>query len=58
MNAATRASGATPLHRAAYAGHLDVVSMLVDAGAETSTRDRDGETALHKVGQIATVCYA
>lgn len=35
----------TPLHAAAYKGHLDVVRMLVEAGADTALRDPDYDTA-------------
>ena len=31
--------GCTPLLRAAYNGHVDVVRLLVDAGAEKEAKD-------------------
>lgn len=40
-------SGATPLHEAARAGHADVVSLLLRAGAETASADESGRTSLH-----------
>eukprot|EP00884_Botryococcus_braunii_P007456 jgi/Botrbrau1/16711/Bobra.0270s0002.1 len=47
-NAATRSGRATPLHRAAYMGHLHIVQTLLQAGADASLQDSDGESALHK----------
>ena len=43
------AGGATPLHRAAYAGHRDIVELLLSNGADPRLVDSDGKTALHKV---------
>jgi ankyrin repeat protein len=37
----------TPLLLAARAGNLEIVRMLVDAGADTGVRTVDGETVLH-----------
>ena len=31
----------TPLHTAAYKGHLDIIRMLIDTGADTTVRDPD-----------------
>lgn len=42
-------AGATPLHRAAYCGHVDVVRLLLGRGADPTLCDDDGATALHKV---------
>ncbi|MBI3862938.1 MAG: ankyrin repeat domain-containing protein [Planctomycetia bacterium] len=36
----------TPLHAAARGGNLEVVRMLLDAGADPALRDADGKTAL------------
>jgi len=44
---ATDDSGRTPLHLAAEQGHVDVASMLLDAGAAVDAGEEDGETALH-----------
>src|SRR6185436_20006259 len=38
--------GSTPLHRAVFADHLDVASMLVKAGARVSAVDRYGVTPI------------
>ena len=48
MNSATRAGGATPLHRAAFTGQERCVAMLLDADADPLVVDADGESALHK----------
>ena len=50
VNAATRSGHVTPLQRAAYCGHSDVVSLLLRSGAEVQAQDSDKKTALHKVG--------
>lgn len=47
-NKKTRGGHATSLHRASYAGHENVVKMLIDAGADPCAQDSDGCTALHK----------
>ena len=47
----TNACGATPLHRAAYAGSADACTLLLDAGANVHARDTsfsDHATPLHK----------
>ena len=48
-NVQTRSGGATPLHRAAYAGHLEIVDRLLSCGATPCLCDEDGKTSLHKV---------
>ncbi|CAN0527777.1 unnamed protein product, partial [Ectocarpus sp. 12 AP-2014] len=44
--AATGAQGATPLHFAAEKGHLEVVKVLMHAGADVNSRMPSGETPL------------
>ncbi|XP_029360568.1 ankyrin repeat domain-containing protein 49 isoform X2 [Echeneis naucrates] len=39
--------GYTPLHRAAYSGHVDVVFALITAGSKVNPRTIDGWTPLH-----------
>lgn len=41
------ADGYTPLHRAAYSNHTDVVSYLLSIGANVHTKTQLGWTALH-----------
>lgn len=38
--------GWTPLHAAGAAGHVDVVKMLLDAGANPNSTDKAGSTPL------------
>lgn len=39
--------GYTPLHRAAYSNHTDVISYLLSIGANIHTKTQLGWTALH-----------
>ena len=39
--------GATPLHRAASRGHLDIVKVLLSANASPNMADGEGNTPLH-----------
>jgi ankyrin repeat protein len=39
-------NGATTLHRAAWRGHVDIVKMLLDAGAPVDPRNNNGATPL------------
>ena len=48
VNRATTAGGATPLHRAAFTGRVEVVRALLAAGARPAQQDADLETPLHK----------
>lgn len=45
--AAVDADGYTPLHRASYEGHCQVVELLLDRGAAVNAKTADGWTALH-----------
>jgi len=39
-------SGLTALMAAAYRGHIDVIRVLLDHGADVSIKDQQGKTAL------------
>eukprot|EP01113_Clastostelium_recurvatum_P026151 TRINITY_DN3138_c0_g1_i2.p1 TRINITY_DN3138_c0_g1~~TRINITY_DN3138_c0_g1_i2.p1 ORF type:complete len:830 (-),score=195.56 TRINITY_DN3138_c0_g1_i2:127-2616(-) len=39
---------ATPIHHAAFSGHVECVLALLDHGAHINATDQDGATALHK----------
>lgn len=50
----------TPLHWAASSGHLDVVTYLLENGAEVDKVDNGGWTALHIAGVrdcLRSVCF-
>ncbi|XP_048258010.1 palmitoyltransferase AKR1-like isoform X2 [Haliotis rufescens] len=50
----------TPVMRAAYRGHRDVVELLVSEGADVSLVDRDGDNTLHfacRGGHLDTVKF-
>uniref|UniRef100_A0A0B6ZGQ1 Uncharacterized protein n=1 Tax=Arion vulgaris TaxID=1028688 RepID=A0A0B6ZGQ1_9EUPU len=51
VNATTQSSKATPLHRAAYMGHSEIVSLLLDYKADPTCLDCDGMIPLHKAAQ-------
>ncbi|KAM8879863.1 ankyrin repeat domain-containing protein 49 isoform 1-T3 [Spinachia spinachia] len=50
--------GYTPLHRAAYSGHVDVVSALIAAGSKVNPRTVDGWTPLHSACRWSRVTVA
>lgn len=47
-NGKTRAGATTPLHRAAFMGHIDIVKLLLAAKADSSLQDYDLTSPLHK----------
>ena len=49
MDRQTTEMRSTALHRAAVAGHAEVVRLLLEAGADVRIRDCDGLTALERV---------
>ena len=38
----------TPIHVAAFAGHVDILSLLIEHGADVNGRDDGGDTPLHQ----------
>jgi ankyrin repeat protein len=44
-------AGRAPLHLAAKGGHLGVVKLLIEAGADVNLRDAEGKTALDLAGE-------
>lgn len=52
------ADGYTPLHRAAYSGHVDVVSALLAAGSKVNPLTVDGWTPLHSACRWSHVAVA
>ena len=57
VNARTQACQSLALHRAAHAGSVEIVQLLLAHRAEPTCRDCDGKTALHKCAeQMAAMC--
>ena len=50
-NSQTPSGKTTPLHRAAYMGHLDCIKVLLAHGAKFDLVDSDGRSALHKCAE-------
>ncbi|PMD55239.1 ankyrin, partial [Hyaloscypha bicolor E] len=38
----------TPLYRASMNGHVDIVKLLLEKGADVNAADRDGQTPLYR----------
>lgn len=55
VNAQTKAGQATPLHRAASKGCIEIVKLLIKNKADTCMQDADGKTPLHKASCIKGV---
>ncbi|XP_018548697.1 ankyrin repeat domain-containing protein 49 [Lates calcarifer] len=52
--------GYTPLHRAAYSGHVNIISALLAAGSKINSRTIDGWTPLHSAcrwSRVAVVSF-
>ncbi|XP_034714867.1 ankyrin repeat domain-containing protein 49 isoform X1 [Etheostoma cragini] len=54
----TDEDGYTPLHRAAYNGHVAVISALIAAGSKVNPRTIDGWTPLHSACRWSRVTVA
>src|SRR5258707_8057433 len=52
VNMRTR-SGSTPLHRASWAGALEIVRLLLEYGADVGAVHGEGKTALQVVGKAS-----
>lgn len=50
--------GYTPLHRAAYSGHVDALSALLAAGSKVNPQTIDGWTPLHSACRWSHVTVA
>lgn len=50
--------GYTPLHRAAYSGHVDALSALLAAGSKVNLQTIDGWTPLHSACRWSRVAVA
>jgi cytohesin len=46
-NAKNNNNGSTPLHIAAYKGHVEIVKILLDRGADLNAKDNTGHAPLH-----------
>ena len=51
VDATTSSGGATPLHRACFAGHVQLATFLLTMGYFASKQDHVGDTALHKAAK-------
>ena len=52
--------GSTPLHLSAYAGHKEIVELLIKNNADLSVKDKDGAASLHYAaagGQMETTGF-
>lgn len=48
--------GSTPLHRAAFAGCVEIVTMLLEGGGIEDARDVNGHTPLHVAAHCGVRC--
>ena len=50
--------GSTALHEAAYAGHADLVSLLLEKGADPTAETSGGSTPLHSAADCGSIAAA
>ena len=50
-------NGYTPIHAAASYGHRELISILIERGADVHARDTDGDTPLHHCDDKSTAEY-
>lgn len=55
VNATSQVLLRTPLHMAAYYGHLSVIDLLLSSGAELHARLSSGDTAVHRAAEGSQV---
>lgn len=46
-------NGYTPIHAAASYGHIDLLKLLIERGGDINIQDREGDTALHHIEDLA-----
>lgn len=50
--------GYTPLHKAAFGGHTEVIKILINAGADLEIKNTVGTLAVRTFGHTSLMCCA